>query len=623
MNIHTDIKTHTDERISVIKDHFSKFAESDFKNLPVSSNNDEIDFISKSINVLVERLEAKTKEIERYKNKFNLMFEILEEYAELNFSRKIPVTNNGDEVDSVSTGLNALGEKLEFSISSQQKHGKDLESTNLLLVESNEKIQAIFNNAPDAIIAMDLSYRITEWNKSAEKMYGYTKLEVIGKSREEIIHNEFIFPYTNEKANTQLKDSGTWSSEVIQWTDRVGRMDILSTNSYLKSDDGIPTGYLCVNKNVTEFKKIRESLSISEEKFNKSFMLSPTGLALAKLDTTEYIEVNDSFLEIIGFQRDEVIGHTAIEIELVSEDVKTQVMQTLLKDGSIKNKELSFRKKSGETGVMLFSAGLINISNEPCALMIIHDISQRMFIEKELSKKSEELVRSNAELEQFAYVASHDLQEPLRMIMSYLQLLEKRYKDKLDEDAHDFINYAVDGATRMQTLIYSLLEYSRVNRIKPFEYMDLQDILSEVTKDLSIAIQESSAKIEYGSLPVIFGDKVLIGQLFFNLIANALKFKSDRPVEIHISGKRQGNEFLFSIKDNGIGIQKEYSQKIFTIFQRLHSKDKYPGTGIGLAICKKIVERHQGRIWIDSEVDKGTTFYFTIKSDLKLIKDPS
>ncbi len=371
----------------------------------------------------------------------------------------------------------------------------------------------------------------------------------------------------------------------------------------------------------TEFIKAQESLRISEEKFNKSFMLSPTGLALADLASMKYIEVNDSFLDIIGFERDEVIGHTPDEIKIVNEEVKEQVIETLTVDGFIKNKEVSFNKKSNEPGSMLFSAGLIDINNRKCALMIIHDISQRITTEKELNKKSDELLRSNAELEQFAYVASHDLQEPIRMIISYLQLLEKRYKDKLDQEAQDFINYAVDGANRMQTLIYSLLEYSRINRVQPYEYMDLQDTLNEVMQDLAVAISESNAKIEFGSLPVIFGDKVLIGQLFLNLIGNALKFKSDRPVEITITGKRQGNKFLFAVKDNGIGIKKEYNQKIFTIFQRLHSKDKYPGTGIGLAICKKIVERHEGKIWIESEVEKGTTFFFTIKSDLKVPKN--
>ncbi|MBC7695317.1 MAG: PAS domain S-box protein [Burkholderiales bacterium] len=610
-----------DSRIEKMLEKLAKLSASDQSGMfSVSDKGDKIDLILHHMNGLIEKLESKNETIEVYKNKFENISEILLEYAVMDFSRKIVLSDRRDEIDAVSAGLNTLGEELESSFLSQKKYASDLEKINILLFESNEKVQAIFNNAPDAIIAKDLNYTITEWNKAAERMYGFKKEEVLGRYSGGIIHTEFILPYTESMANMQMQNSGGWSAEVIQWTERQDKMDILSNNSFLKSDEGIPTGYLCVNKNITELKKTQEALRISEEKFNKSFMLNPTGLALADLATMKFIEVNDSFLDIIGFQRDEVIGHTPDEIKIVDEEIKNQVIETLFVEGSIKNKEVSFRKKSGESGVMLFSAGLIEINNEQCALMIIHDISKRIAIEKELSKKSEELIRSNAELEQFAYVASHDLQEPLRMITSYVQLLEKHYKDKLDQDAHDFITYAIDGANRMQTLIYSLLEYSRINRVKPFEYMDLQDTLNEVLKDLTIAISESNAKIEYGALPVIFGDKVLIGQLFFNLIANALKFKSDRPVEINITGERQGNEFLFAVKDNGIGIQKEYSQKIFTIFQRLYSKDKYPGTGIGLAICKKIVERHEGKIWIESEVDKGTTFYFTIKSDQKRLK---
>jgi signal transduction histidine kinase len=238
--------------------------------------------------------------------------------------------------------------------------------------------------------------------------------------------------------------------------------------------------------------------------------------------------------------------------------------------------------------------------------------------EQQLLKKSEELVRSNTELEQFASVASHDLQEPLRMITSYVQLLEKNYKDKLDKDAGDFINFAVDGASRMRTLIQSLLEYSRVNREKPKEYINLYNVLEDVKKDLAISIEESGANILYDDLPVIWGDLVLINQLFLNLIGNAIKFRDDnRPLEIKIEAKKLNHEYLFSVRDNGIGIKDAYAEKIFVIFQRLNPKNKYPGTGIGLAICKKIVEKHEGRIWVESKENEGSTFYFTINADLK------
>jgi PAS domain S-box-containing protein len=611
-----------------IKQSLNKAAELLNLNLDLNGapleNSKAIDKLCQALEAMTVELKEKHNQITDFKIRFNDMAEILLEYAVLDFSRKIKLSDRGDEVDSVAAGLNTLGEELAFSLNSQKKYATDLENANNLLLESNEKVHAIFNNAPDAIIASDLNYIITEWNKAAERMYGYKKEEVTGKHMDEIIHTSHIAPYTREKADIQMRNSGGWSGEIIQYTDRKkNKMVVQSTNSFLRNDEGLPTGYLGVNKDVTEFKKVQEALKISEEKFNKAFMLSPTGLVLTKMVTSEYIEVNESFLKITGYDRDEIIGHSSLMVNVIDKEERNKILEDFQQDGSVKNKEVNFTRKNGEKGVLLFSTEIIEINHEKCTLTIIYDISKRKAIETELNKKTEELIRSNAELEQFAYIASHDLQEPLRMITSYVQLLEKRYSDKLDQDAHDFINYAVDGANRMQTLIYSLLEYSRVNRVKPFEYIDVHDILNEVMSDLSITIKENTPDIQIGDLPVIFGDKVLIGQLFFNLIANAIKFKSERPIKIFIEGKRVGNEFKFSVKDNGIGIQKEYSQKVFTIFQRLHTKDKYPGTGIGLAICKKIVERHEGRIWIESEIDKGSTFYFTIKTDLKSPKTSS
>jgi len=231
-----------------------------------------------------------------------------------------------------------------------------------------------------------------------------------------------------------------------------------------------------------------------------------------------------------------------------------------------------------------------------------------------LAEMTRELTRSNQELEQFAYVASHDLQEPLRMVTSYLQLLENRYKERLDKDADDFIRFAVDGSIRMRNLINSLLEYSRVNRIKPFRQIDVNQVIHDILLDLKDTIQENDAIVKCEKLDSFFGDEVLIGQLFMNLISNAIKFRGIKRPEITIRSKKEIGNTLFSIKDNGIGIKTEYFDKIFVIFQRLNSSEKYPGTGIGLAICKKIVERHGGKIWVESQVGEGSSFCFTIRN---------
>ena len=228
-------------------------------------------------------------------------------------------------------------------------------------------------------------------------------------------------------------------------------------------------------------------------------------------------------------------------------------------------------------------------------------------------RNAEELRRSNQELEQFAYVASHDLQEPLRMVAGFTQLLAKRYQGKLDKDADEFIAFAVDGATRMQALIKDLLAYSRVGtRGGPFTAVDCNAALAKVLDNLKAAISDAQATVTQDSLPTVAGDETQIQQLLQNLIGNGIKYHDSRPPQIHVGCARDGDMWRFSVKDNGIGIEPEHAERIFVIFQRLHTQKEFPGTGIGLALCKKIVERHRGRIWVESEPGKGSTFYFTL-----------
>jgi len=251
---------------------------------------------------------------------------------------------------------------------------------------------------------------------------------------------------------------------------------------------------------------------------------------------------------------------------------------------------------------------------------LIKDIGNRLKGDIDRKEAEQELLRTlenikflNQELQQFAYVASHDLQEPLRMVISFTQLLAKKYEDKLDDDAKDYINYAVDGARRMQTLINDLLSYSRITtHEESFKIINIENVLEDIILNLQIKIKETSAKITYGEMPSLFADRTQLMQLFQNLIVNALRFRRKEPPQVHISVQQTSNEWIFSVKDNGIGIDQRFFKKIFIIFQRLHTRAEYPGSGIGLAICKRIVDRLNGRIWIESEVGKGSTFKFTI-----------
>lgn len=230
-----------------------------------------------------------------------------------------------------------------------------------------------------------------------------------------------------------------------------------------------------------------------------------------------------------------------------------------------------------------------------------------------LARKAQELARSNAELEQFAYVASHDLQEPLRMVASYTQLLAKRYGDRLDGDAKEFMEFIVDGATRMKQLIEDLLAFSRVGtRGKEFRRVECETALQRALANLQLAIDQSGAVVTHDPLPAVSGDDSQLVQLFQNLIGNALKFSGTEAPRIHVGVEQRPDEWVFAVRDNGIGIDRQYFERIFIVFQRLHAKSDYPGTGIGLAICKKVVERHGGRIWVESEPGKGSVFYFSL-----------
>ncbi len=237
----------------------------------------------------------------------------------------------------------------------------------------------------------------------------------------------------------------------------------------------------------------------------------------------------------------------------------------------------------------------------------------RRVAEEDLARKAEELARSNADLEQFAYVASHDLQEPLRMVASYTQLLAERYQGKLDEAANKYIEYASEGAVRMQHLIQDLLAFSRVGRVGvTCEFVDCNAVLKEAAQALAAAIQESGAVVTYSALPTVWADPTLLGQVFQNLIGNAIKFRKEAPPEIKVLAETSGPDWLFSVSDNGIGIAPEHAEKIFVVFQRLHTRTEYPGNGIGLSICKKIIQHFGGRIWVEQHGEQGSAFKFTI-----------
>jgi PAS domain S-box-containing protein len=326
--------------------------------------------------------------------------------------------------------------------------------------------------------------------------------------------------------------------------------------------------------------------------------------------------------EMFGYTADEVLGRP-LEL-LIPERYRAaheaehlpgfaRAHQTARRMGE--RREVFGLRRSGEEFPAEVSISKVDVDGRRMYNAVVRDVTERKRYETALRERGEALARSNAELEQFAYVASHDLQEPLRMVASYTQLLQRRYQGKLDEQADKYIHFAVDGAQRMQGLINDLLALSRVGtQGKPFAAVDVRAIVDRVLRWLGRAIEESGGRVEVGPLPAVMGDAGQLEQLFQNLIANALKFRRpDVAPLVQVSAEPgPGRGWTFAVRDNGIGFEQQFAEQIFVVFQRLHTRSEYPGTGVGLAIVKKIVERHGGTIWAEGRPGEGATFHFTI-----------
>lgn len=371
---------------------------------------------------------------------------------------------------------------------------------------------------------------------------------------------------------------------------------------------------------ITERKQAEVVLQHSERRFRALIENSSDGVTLLSANgVISY--ASDSTQRILGYSNEEIVGLDPMQ--LIHPDDQAAIgnllHQLLGTPESVVTHEYRIRHKDGSW--RWIESTINNLLAEPAVQAVVfnyRDVTERKQSEEALRQAIAELAHSNSELQQFAYVASHDLQEPLRMVASYTQLLAKRYKDKLDDDAHEFIAYAVDGANRMQKLINDLLSYSRLStKTRSFEPIDCEVVLSHTLNNLQIAIEENDVNITHDPLPTVLGDDVQLMQLFQNLIGNAIKFRGSEPPRIHIGVDSSEDQWLFCVRDNGIGMEPQYFERIFAIFQRLHAKTEYVGTGIGLAVCKKVVERHGGRIWVESQPGEGSTFYFTIPQSLQ------
>jgi signal transduction histidine kinase len=417
---------------------------------------------------------------------------------------------------------------------------------------------------------------------------------------------------------------------ILKPVDRVELLIRIQTHVKLHSlQQSLETAYAGIEQKVQlrteELQRAIEALRLSEKRlqdiagFNDTLISSsPYGMLLYD-DTGQCIRVNAAAIAILGAPEQQLLAQNYHMLEPWKKTGLYDMACSAVAGGAVQSRTLPFVAAVGEPIELELQAIALQVNTRAHLLLNFVDVTDHIRVRKKLEENSKELIRSNAELEQFAYVASHDLQEPLRVVVSYLQFLQSQYSQNLDEKGNEFVTRGIEATRRMQTMIRSLLMYSRIaTRSASFVACESAAIVDNVLLGLQKAINDPKAVVTRENLPTIVADEVQMERLFQNLIANAIKFCDKGEPRVHVSACRQNDEWVFSVRDNGLGIEEQYFERIFEIFQRLHGWAKYEGAGIGLAACKKIVERHGGRIWVESVVGKGSVFRFTLGTNASI-----
>jgi PAS domain S-box-containing protein len=474
----------------------------------------------------------------------------------------------------------------------------------------------------DAIMVRDLADgTIRYWNKGAHDLYGFTAEEAIGRKSHELLKTQF--PTALEEIEKEAPAVGHWEGELIQTTKDNRKLTVASRWRFKADTAGQLSSIL--ETDITERKRGEEEILraqaekiLQQERSNEELLeLTYDAIMVRNLADGTIRYWNKGAQDLYGFTPEEAIGRTSHELlktqfPTALEEIEKQAPAIGHWEGELIQTTKDNRK------LTVASRWRFKADDEGHLSSILEtDITDRKRNEETILRAKEEklveLERSNEELQQFAYVCSHDLQEPLRVVSNFSQLLGNRYKGKLDDKADQFIEFIVDGSKRMQNLINDLLIFSRVqSKGQELSDIDCRTAVDMARANLQMAIEETGATVNCDPLPTIKGDTSQLMQLFQNLVGNALKFRSAESPKINISADKRGDAWQFAVSDNGLGLDMQFAERIFVIFQRLHTKEKFPGSGLGLAVCRKIVQRHGGRIWVESELGKGTTFYFTM-----------
>ena len=523
-----------------------------------------------------------------------------------------------EELQTSNEELQAVTEKLQATNEELQQLGEGLAHVNQALLESEKRMSISQEISHLGGWELDIDTNSLSWSDEVYRIFGLQpqEFDATYDAFLDCIHPDDRAAVDEAYSNSIREGRDTYEIEHRVVRKSTGEVRIVHEKcEHFKDGYGRIVRSVGMVHDITERKEAEKALVDSEAKYRSLYSSMSEGVALHEIvfntlqEPVDYIimDINESYEDITGLKRAEVVGQKASELYGIYKPPYIEIYARVAETGEPTQFETYFEPMDKYFNISVASSGKGKFST------VFEDITERINREKELEINMKKLEYSNKELEQFAYITSHDLREPLRMISSFLQLLERRYKDQLDQDANEFIDYAVNGAKRLDAMTKDLLQYSQItSQQREVTLVNFEHVLEEALINLKVPIEENNAVITHDPLPTIKGDEQLKVQLFQNIIGNAIKYRSQETPKIHISAKKETNQYLFSIKDNGIGMSPEHLERIFTIFQRLHTHEEYEGTGIGLAIVQKIVHQQGGQIWVESELGKGSTFYFTI-----------
>ncbi|WP_436924160.1 PAS domain S-box protein [Halosimplex amylolyticum] len=465
------------------------------------------------------------------------------------------------------------------------------------------KYETIVETVEDGIYVKDEDGRFTMVNEAYAELTGYDREELVGANASLVVDEATIQEAKKRKKALSDDDTDPTMEAMIERADG-DRVPTEGTFATIETGDG-ETEQVGVVRDISDRKEYERKIEESERRYRTLAENFPNGIVALFDEDLRYVAAGGELVGELGIEREDVVGETIHD--RYPDDLLAEVEPYF--EAALDGEANSFEVTAYDRHLRAHTLPIKSTGGDRRGMLVVQDITERKEYERQLEA-------SNERLQQFAYAASHDLQEPLRMVSSYLQLVEDRYGDELDADGREFIDFAVDGAERMRAMIEGLLEYSRVEtRGDPFEPVDLDAVLADVREDLQLQIRESDAEISVESLPVVHGDADQLRQVFQNLLDNAIEYSGDEPPRIEIDAERDGDQWVLSVSDEGIGVDPEDEDRIFEVFQRLHSHEDHSGTGIGLALCRRIVDRHGGEIWVESDTGAGATFLFTLPAD--------